>query len=476
MARKADSGAPLSRMTESEWRDTSQLIKQTLGIKLSEAKRVFLISRLLKRLRATGARSFREYLELVSNSKTFFGEHQELVNAVTTNKTDFFREPEHFDVLRRWLRSKSPRVHRARSEGVRVWCAAASTGEEPYTIATVLRDELMPLEYERAQIVASDIDTRVLETARRGVYHKTVVQEVAPSLHSRMFVQGSGAYRDQFRIRRELRERVRFCQQNLIAPHWDVGMTFDLVFCRNVLIYFDRPTQEQVVARLLQRVEPYGLLFLGHSESLSAMGISAIQVAHSVCRPNVDGALRSPRVPSFSPASRSLPPAPRLTARRETSPPPAPPSVPTGFQAEPLRAGESRFDSPKWQVVTLEASLLLVLFAEAPQVTLLAHLESTEPGPLRQRVRESVVSMAELLGESPDSAPRLHAKVIHDGDSASDAIQTELQRLEVVISSTKQVPPGSQLWLEPKSYRILLRKPSTRPARRTLRSTSAEPA
>lgn len=282
-------GTPLS---ESEWRDLRGLVYESSGINLSEAKRIFLVSRLLKRLRATGISSFRRYFQQVTAAGQQSEEYQHLVNAVTTNKTNFFREQQHFDILSRWLRSASPQVKRAKAEGLRIWCAATSTGEEPYTIAAVVRDSLSPEEWARASILASDIDTAVLATARRAVYQASSVDAVEARWKTKMFVPGSGDFVSQFRIRRELREHVVLFQHNLVQPRWQVGDGFDAIFCRNVLIYFDRPTQTRVVRQLMERLGPEGLLFLGYAESLSGLAVSARAVAHSVYCRTGPGSLR----------------------------------------------------------------------------------------------------------------------------------------------------------------------------------------
>ncbi|HEY5957571.1 MAG TPA: protein-glutamate O-methyltransferase CheR [Polyangiaceae bacterium] len=281
-----------TQLSESEWQDLRTVIRQDAGIKLSEAKRVFLVSRLLKRLRATGTKTFREYFRIVTQQGGASNEHQQLINAVTTNKTDFFREPEHFVVLADWLKSSIAQA--AKTRGVRIWCAASSTGEEPYTIAAVLRNNLSAHEWARASVLASDIDTAVLATAHRGVYQSDAVQAIDRMWKTKMFVQGTGERHNEYRVCRDLREHVTFMQVNLNHSMWNVGSAFDIVFCRNVLIYFDRPMQERVVTRLLEKVNPEGLLFLGHSESINGMAVSAQAVAHAAYR-HRDGTYRAPR-------------------------------------------------------------------------------------------------------------------------------------------------------------------------------------
>lgn len=269
-------------LSESEWQDLRRLVHDATGIKLSEAKRIFLISRLHKRLRATNNQRFRDYIDLVTRGGTEGEEYQYLINAVTTNKTSFFREAAHYEVLTRWFCGVSEKMRDARWRGLQIWCAAASTGEEPYTIAAVLKSRLSDAEWSRVRILASDIDTAVLETARRAVYDEASVAEVDPRWQTGMFVKGRGKFSNRYRVRRELREHVQFAQENLVGSAWNVSGRFDAVFCRNVLIYFHRETQGCVVHRLLDHVEPHGLLFLGAAESINGLGVPVRSVAHSV--------------------------------------------------------------------------------------------------------------------------------------------------------------------------------------------------
>lgn len=281
-------------MTESEWQDLRELVHQVAGIRLSEAKRVFLASRLRKRLSATGSRTFRDYFKFVSRFGVELSEYQELVNAVTTNKTEFFREPEHFEILYRWLSQTSPEVEKAKARGLRLWCTAASTGEEPYSIAAVLQAWLAKREWVLTQVAASDIDTAVLGRARRAVYDESSVELVEPIWRGRMFVQGRDEYSRVYRVRRDLREHVHLFQQNLVLPEWEIHSRFDVIFCRNLLIYFDRATQARVVRHLLKYLQPHGLFFVGSAESLNGLGLPLLSVAHSVYRLDASKLLAQP--------------------------------------------------------------------------------------------------------------------------------------------------------------------------------------
>jgi chemotaxis protein methyltransferase CheR len=418
------------------------MIHDSAGIKLSEAKRVFLVSRLLKRLRATGARSFRDYFTLVRRSQAYTGEHQQLVNAVTTNKTDFFREREHFQVLARWLEDVSPDVLHARTSGLRVWCAAASTGEEPYTIATVLREHLTASEYDRASIVASDIDTQVLEVARRGVYDQSAVEALDAGLRTKMFVHGSQQYQGKFRVRRELREKVRFVQQNLVTPDWRVGSSFDIVFCRNVLIYFDRATQQHVVERLLERTEPYGLLFLGHAESLNALSIAAKPVAHSVYARVERGSQR------FDVARRRGSVTSELLSVHM-------PCVTTTEKTLALQKGEARQDPHLWSSVAFQTSLLLVLSREVDEQVMVFHLDARVPEVVADGVRAAV----RAFGHSPTERKArvgVRAKALTDRKGLQESIAKVLADCGATVVALRTVGTHSQAWVPPGSNKILL--------------------
>jgi chemotaxis protein methyltransferase CheR len=239
-----------------------QLIYQRAGISLHEGKRAMVYSRLSRRLRETGHPNFRDYLQWLEQhtGATAEQEWQEFVNCLTTNLTAFFREEHHFhalaDALRGMTGSKAPRI----------WCNAASTGEEPYSIVMVLAEVLGA--NSGAKLMASDIDTKVLATAQRGVY-PTDARGLSPERLHKHFLRGTGANAGHIRIKPELARMVEFKLFNLMTPHWSMGEPFDMVFCRNVMIYFDHPTQRKVLERIHAAMKPGGLLFVGHSENFT---------------------------------------------------------------------------------------------------------------------------------------------------------------------------------------------------------------
>jgi chemotaxis protein methyltransferase CheR len=235
------------------------LIRAHAGIALNDSKRNMVYSRLSRRLRARGLRSFDAYLaELEAGG---CAEHEEFVNALTTNLTAFWREPHHFPVLAQFLKRRA-----AAGRRMDLWCCAASTGEEPYTIAiTALQAGVGA----QVRVLATDIDTRVLDQARRGMYPAERVSGVDPEVRRRHFLRGRGANAGKVRVRPEVAGLVEFRPLNLLDARWPLRHPFSAIFCRNVMIYFDKDTQYAVLRRLAALLEPGGLLFAGHSENFS---------------------------------------------------------------------------------------------------------------------------------------------------------------------------------------------------------------
>jgi chemotaxis protein methyltransferase CheR len=232
------------------------LIESLAGISLHERKESMVYNRLSRRLRATGLRSFREYLDQVEAPGS--GERESFVNALTTNLTAFFREPHHFTKLAA-LQASRP------GAALKVWSSACSTGEEPYSAAMALREA-----GRDAAILATDIDTEALASAREGIYKLEAVERLGVERMRSHFLRGTGEYASRARVRPELREMTTFARRNLLAEDWPAGERFDAVFCRNVMIYFDRGTQRRLLDRFAAVLRPGGLLFVGHSESCAS--------------------------------------------------------------------------------------------------------------------------------------------------------------------------------------------------------------
>ncbi|MGI9575869.1 CheR family methyltransferase [Alloalcanivorax xenomutans] len=242
----------------SDFQAIRTLIYQRAGIVLAEHKKDMVYSRVGRLVRARGLTRFADYLAGLKASGEG-GEWQAFVNALTTNLTSFFRESHHFPILADHVRG--------RRDPVRVWSAAASTGEEPYSIVMTLLETLG--EHANVEVLATDIDTEALDRARRAVYPLEQVARLDDQRRRRFFQKGSGARTGYARVKPDLVAKVRFQVMNLVARDWPSEHRFDAIFCRNVMIYFDRDTQTRVLGRLADRLKPDGLLFAGHSENVS---------------------------------------------------------------------------------------------------------------------------------------------------------------------------------------------------------------
>jgi chemotaxis protein methyltransferase CheR len=255
-----DSTAPT--LTDAEFAQFQTLLRGITGIHLSEFKKTLLVARLSGRLRARKVRTFTEYYKIIRQP----AETEELqlcINYLTTNETFFFREPDHFQILKQFIASLRPVP-----SPFRVWSAASSSGEEGYSLAMVLADVLGAARWE---VFGSDINTRVLDRARAGLYPLERNGGIPTDYLHRFCLKGVGEHEGMLLIGKQLRERVQFAQINLNDPLPDVGQ-FDVVFLRNILIYFQNDQKRKVVEAVAQRLRPHGLLIVGHSENL--MGIT----------------------------------------------------------------------------------------------------------------------------------------------------------------------------------------------------------
>lgn len=257
-ARSASEHRPLG---EREFRRIRALLRERTGIELGDAKRMLCQSRLLRRLRALGLRDYREYLELLDDPDS--DEHVELVNALTTNVTAFFREMHHFDLLASQV--LPPLV--AAGRRIRMWSAGCSTGEEPWSLAMTLHEALGRRPNLDARILATDIDTQVLATAGTGIYTDEQIEPVSPVRRRRYLLRGKGEKLGLWRVGEPLRPLVVFRQLNLFAP-WPMRGSFDVIACRNVMIYFDAENKAHLLREFRNRLVPGGYLLLGHSESI----------------------------------------------------------------------------------------------------------------------------------------------------------------------------------------------------------------
>lgn len=259
-------------MSAAEFKRLSQHVYSNYGIKLPETKLIMVKSRLQKRLRKLDITSFKAYLDFAFSDKEQQGELIEMVNLLTTNKTDFFREAFHFQYLQEEILPQSNmRQH------LRVWSAGSSSGEEAYTIAMSIsefqRKSGKPQDFS---ILATDLSTEVLEIGRKAIYKEERIAAIPLELKQRYFLRSKDRTKKVVRVKKNLRSKVTFTWQNLMHTNYDISERFDVIFCRNTLIYFDRDTQEKVLNRLCHYLRPEGYLFLGHSESISNLDVPLV--------------------------------------------------------------------------------------------------------------------------------------------------------------------------------------------------------
>ena len=244
--------------TEDNFRKICQMIYDHAGITLKPFKHHMVYSRLARRLRATGVNNFSDYLKILERNDE--SEFEAFVNSLTTNLTSFFREPHHFPLLAEHISKIKGRHTPA------LWCSAASTGEEAYSMAITLAESFGSFT-PNVSIIATDVDTNVLATADAGIYAIERVEKLPEATVKRFFLRGAGDRSGFVRVRPELRDMITFKQVNLLADQWPIRGPLDAIFCRNVMIYFDKSTQLQILERFSHLLHPDGLVFAGHSES-----------------------------------------------------------------------------------------------------------------------------------------------------------------------------------------------------------------
>ena len=244
--------------TDQDFERIRKLIYDRAGIALSPIKRDMVYSRLARRLRVTGIRTFGEYLRLLEQGSST--ELEAFTNSLTTNLTSFFREEHHFPLLQEFLQ---PRLHKG---NINIWCSASSTGEEPYSIAMSVA-ELYGSIPSNVKILASDLDTNVLDKARQGIYPIDRLNKVPEPLARKYFLRGGSVPEGYAQVKPELQSLLVFRQINLLDASWPMRGPFDAIFCRNVMIYFDKPTQYKILSKFVPLMMQDSLLFAGHSES-----------------------------------------------------------------------------------------------------------------------------------------------------------------------------------------------------------------
>ncbi|MDT8442664.1 MAG: protein-glutamate O-methyltransferase [Desulfuromonadales bacterium] len=274
-----------ARLTDKDFDRFSRLVYEHCGIKLPPHKRSMLEARLRKRLRAHHLHSFEEYADLVFAQEVSTEELVKLIDVVTTNKTDFFREPAHFDYL---VKSALPFLVNTYGAGInqalKVWSAGCSTGKEPYTLAMVLKEYQAHSTEFRFDIIGTDICTDVLDKAVQGIYASAKAEPIPEALKKKYLLKSKDPANRQVRIVPELRSQVRFRRLNFMDEDFGFREPFDIIFCRNVIIYFDRPTQERLLTKLVENLSSGRYIFLGHSETLLGLNLPLKQMAPSVYR------------------------------------------------------------------------------------------------------------------------------------------------------------------------------------------------
>ncbi len=254
----------LAEITDQQFEEISALVKRLAGINLHEGKKELVKARLAKRTRQLKLPNLEAYIDYVRQDNTG-RELVSMLDALSTNLTFFFREPAHFNFLKERI---LPRIQQRGDYRLRIWSAGCSSGEEPYSIAMLLREHLVGIERWDARILATDLSTRVLGMATRGEYGKERFRETPPQLVQRYFDVVQTTPNKIYKASPAIRNMIHFARLNLM-DHWPMRGPFDVIFCRNVMIYFDKPTQNKLVNRYYDLLAPGGYLFLGHSESLT---------------------------------------------------------------------------------------------------------------------------------------------------------------------------------------------------------------
>jgi chemotaxis protein methyltransferase CheR len=275
-SREASPG--LDNLSDKNFKRLAELIHGYSGIKMPSGKRTMLEGRLRRRMRVLGIPRLDAYCRFLFEDEGLETEIVHLMDAVTTNKTEFFREPAHF----RFLQTTAlPALAKAGRRTIKVWSAACSTGAEPYTLAMVLEEHARETRQDYA-ILCTDLCTQVLDQAVAGMFSESMIEPVEMDLRRRYVMRARDPSRREVRIVPQLRSRLSFARLNLMDDNYPVERDMDLVFCRNILIYFDKPTQGRVLQRLCDHIRPGGYLFLGHSESIVGLDLPVTQIANTV--------------------------------------------------------------------------------------------------------------------------------------------------------------------------------------------------
>ncbi|HNX23092.1 MAG TPA: protein-glutamate O-methyltransferase [Spirochaetota bacterium] len=277
-------GPVIMNMSDNEFSLFSTLIFTRLGIKMPQTKKLMLISRLTKRLRALGYRTYKEYYDYLCSAKGESEEFNKMIDAVTTNKTDFFREPDHFDILvKRVLPDLTDPEKFTERKVINIWSAGCSTGEEAYTLTMVMSEYFSGVK-SRFSVLATDISPKVLQAGKDAIYTGSAIEPIPVYMRQKYLMRGTGDKSGLFKIIPALRERVTFKQLNFMDRQFNAGKDMDIIFCRNVIIYFDKETQKELFKKFYQHLVPGGYLFIGSSETLYGVNSDFIPAGPTVYR------------------------------------------------------------------------------------------------------------------------------------------------------------------------------------------------
>ncbi len=271
---------PLDVLTDDDFKRIASFVQGHSGIKLPASKKIMVEGRLRRRAQALNLDCLDEYCRVVLDGDDMKSELHNLIDAITTNKTDFFREEAHFKFLTASVLPEFVESHRK----IKIWSAACSNGAEPYTLAMVLDDFHQDRGPLRHSIIASDISSDVLDKAKRAVYPLEMIDPIPMAMRFRYVLRSKNPAKAVFRMNKEIRNSVHYCRINLVDKRYPVDRDLDVIFCRNLLIYFDKPTQHAVVAQLCSHLRPGGYLILGHADSLAGASLPLQPLGNSIYR------------------------------------------------------------------------------------------------------------------------------------------------------------------------------------------------
>lgn len=270
-----------ARLSNDEFDKLSDFIYSEYGIKMPKIKKTMLESRLQKRLRTLNMTTFKEYVNFVFSKEGMDNEVVHMIDVVSTNKTDFFRESTHFDYMQTTMLPEYLKNMRT-NQTLKIWSAGCSSGEEPYTLAIVLSEYALKNPGFDFSIVATDISTRMLQYAINAIYKENRISNIPTAIKHKYFLRSKDRESQTVRVIPELRKKVSFQRLNFMDNYYSLSETFDVVFCRNVLIYFDRQTQEKVITRCCNKLKSGGYFFLGHSESITGINVPLTQIRPTI--------------------------------------------------------------------------------------------------------------------------------------------------------------------------------------------------